>query len=405
MTSWSLQENWHVSNIKPQTLICVFLDLVSVDVTSSPNMAEIAEESKVKYTFLGKSGLKVSNICLGTMTFGENNNGRPGQCDESLTHQILDRYSAWGGNFLDTADVYGLGNSEKVVGTWLQRQKREDFVVATKCRGNMGYNVNSVGLSRRHITKSIDDSLQRLHTDYVDVYQTHGFDNATPVEETYRTLDDLVRCGKVRYVGVSNVTGWQLQKIVDTQRQLGLNPIVSLQQQYSLASRDSELEPFQVCKNEGIGVLPWSPLKGGLLTGKVKRGEKPTEGRVGWVAQDARRGMQSHPLWSAMPDKVFDIIDSAEAIGKKHGCTIAQVSIRWLLQRDVTTSVIIGATSLAQLDQNMAVNGWSLSADEMAQLDQVSAPDLPYPYEMVDRMNTGRVNSYANDFYVKSVTS
>ncbi|KAK3750659.1 hypothetical protein RRG08_005511 [Elysia crispata] len=237
------------------------------------------------------------------------------------------------------------------------------------------------------------------------VSRTHLFDNATPVEETYRTLDDLVRCGKVRYVGVSNVTGWQLQKIVDTQRQLGLNPIVSLQQQYSLASRDSELEPFQVCKNEGIGVLPWSPLKGGLLTGKVKRGEKPLQGRLGWVAQDARRAYQSHPLWHALPEQMFDIVDTAEAIGKIYGRTIAQVSIRWLLQRDVTTSVIIGATSLAQLDQNMAVNGWSLSADEMAQLDKISTTELPYPYEMIFRANEDRMNHYISGGFVKSLGS
>ncbi|RUS82277.1 hypothetical protein EGW08_009955, partial [Elysia chlorotica] len=192
-------------------------------------MAAIQEGSKVQYNFLGKSGLKVSNICLGTLTFGESPIGRPGQCDESLSFQILDRYAAWGGNFVDTADFYGYGNSENVVGSWLKRQNREDFVIATKCRYDMCQNVNSVGLSRRHITKSIEDSLRRLHTDYVDVYQTHLFDNATPLDETFRTMDDLVRCGKIRYVGVSNVSGWQLQKIVETQKQLGLNPIVSLQ--------------------------------------------------------------------------------------------------------------------------------------------------------------------------------
>ncbi|RUS82278.1 hypothetical protein EGW08_009956, partial [Elysia chlorotica] len=328
--------------------------------------------------------------------------GRPGQCDESLTHQLLDRYAAWGGNFLDTADVYGTGNSETVVGTWLERQKREDFVVATKCRGNMGYNVNSVGLSRRHITKSIEDSLRRLHTDYVDVYQTHAFDNATPLEETFRTMDDLVRCGKIRYVGVSNVSGWQLQKIVDTQKQLGLNPIVSLQVGVSVFL-SLYTTPFSPQPPTPYCISLWSFR--GLLTGKVKRGEKPTQGRLGWVAEDAKRNMQSHPLWSAMPDRVFDTIEAAEAIGKVHGRSIAQVSIRWLLQRDVTTSVIIGATSLAQLDQNMDVNGWTLSAQEMAQLDQVSTPDLPYPYEMVTRMNQGRDNHYANDYYVKSVVS
>ncbi|GFO26588.1 4-deoxy-l-erythro-5-hexoseulose uronic acid reductase [Plakobranchus ocellatus] len=368
-------------------------------------MADISKESKVKYNFVGKSGLKVSNICLGTMTFGENQVKAPGQADESLSHQIIDRFVAYGGNFLDTADIYGLGNSEKIIGTWLDKQSRENFVVATKCRGNMGpeSNKNAVGLSRRHITSSIENSLKRLRTDYVDIYQTHAFDNATPLEETLRTLDDLVRCGKIRYPGVSNVTGWQLEKIVQTQTRLGLNPIISLQQQYNLACRESELEPFQVCKNEGIGVLPWSPLKGGLLTGKVKRDTKPTEGRLGWVAQDERRHMQSAPSYSRVPSKVFDIIDTAEAIGKKHGRSVAQVALRWLLQKDVTTSVIIGATSLAQLDQNMAVNEWSLCAEEMDQLDELSAPDAPYPYEMISRLNNDRVNSRVYDYFVKSV--
>ncbi|GFO26584.1 4-deoxy-l-erythro-5-hexoseulose uronic acid reductase [Plakobranchus ocellatus] len=370
-------------------------------------MADISEESKVKYTFVGKSGLKVSNICLGTMTFGDNQMDRPGQTDESLSHQIIDRFAAYGGNFIDTADIYGRGNSEKIVGTWLEKQPRENFVVATKCRFNMdpAGNKNAVGLSRRHITSSIENSLKRLHTDYVDIYQTHAFDNATPLEETLRTLDDLVRCGKIRYPGVSNVTGWQLDKIVQTQTRLGVNPIVSLQQQYNLACRESELEPFQVCKNEGIGVLPWSPLKGGLLTGKVKRDTKPTEGRVGWVAQDEKRQMQSAPAYSNLPSKVFDIIDTAEAIGKKHGRSIAQVALRWLLQKDVTTSIIIGATSLAQLDQNMGVSEWSLSAEEMNQLDEVSALELPYPYEMVFRLNKDRVNTNVSDYFVKSLDS
>ncbi|GFO26591.1 4-deoxy-l-erythro-5-hexoseulose uronic acid reductase [Plakobranchus ocellatus] len=370
-------------------------------------MAEISENSKVKYNFVGKSGLQVSNICLGTMTFGESQIGRPGQSDENLSHEILDRFVAHGGNFLDTADMYGYGVSEKIVGSWLERQPRDNFVVATKCRFNMNSegNKNAVGLSRRHITSSIENSLKRLRTDYVDIYQTHAFDDATPLEETLRTLDDLVRCGKIRYPGVSNVTGWQLEKIVQTQTRLGLNPSVSLQQQYNLACRQSELEPFQVCKNEGIGVLPWSPLKGGLLTGKVRRDMKPTEGRLGWVAQDEKRQTPAGPAYSNLPSKVFDIIDTAEAIGKKHGRSIAQVALRWLLQKDVTTSIIIGATSLAQLDQNMTVNEWSLSAEEMNQLDEVSAPDVPYPYDMVFKLNRDRVNTRANDYFVKSLDS
>uniref|UniRef100_A0A0B7BNS6 NADP-dependent oxidoreductase domain-containing protein n=2 Tax=Arion vulgaris TaxID=1028688 RepID=A0A0B7BNS6_9EUPU len=267
-------------------------------------------------------------------------------------------------------------------------------------------NVNNVGLSRRHITESIDGSLKRLRTDFVDLYQIHIWDDGTPVEETLRTLDDLVRVGKIRYIGLSNVTGWQMQKLVDTSEKYGLNSIVSLQQQYNLACRDSELEAFQVCKTSGVGVLPWSPLKGGLLTGKVKRGIKPTEGRIGYVAEEKSRANPASPHWSTFNDKTFDIIDTAEAIAKKHGRSIPQVALRWLLQKDIVTSIIIGATSLAQLDDNMAAaNGWSLSKEEMKQLDDVSAPTLPYPYDMIFNLNTDRVNRAANNFYTLSISN
>ncbi|BFZ18585.1 hypothetical protein BsWGS_21626 [Bradybaena similaris] len=357
----------------------------------------VPEDMKTPYVFLGPSGIKVSNICLGTWTFGENRFGRPGQTDEQASHEIIKRYVEWGGNFLDTADMYGQGESETIVGKWLETQPRDKFVIATKCRGNMGtdQNVNNVGLSRRHITESIDRSLQRLHTDFVDLYQTHAFDNGTPVEETLRTLDDLVRIGKIRYIGLSNVTGWQTQKLVDTTKILGLNSIVSLQQQYNLLSRESELESFQVCKNEGLGVLPWSPLKQGILTGKLRRGEAPTEGRAAFTAKVI-------PFLSDLSDRAFDIIDVVEDIAKKRGKSVPQVSIRWLLQKDVVTSVIIGARTLEQLDANMAVNGWSLTKEEMQRLDDVSAQKLTYPYEMIYRMNTDRGNPTTSNFYVKS---
>ncbi|BFZ18583.1 hypothetical protein BsWGS_21622 [Bradybaena similaris] len=357
----------------------------------------IPEEKKVSYQFLGRSGLKVSNLCLGCMTFGESAWGFPAQCDENLSYEILKRFAEWGGNFLDTADIYGHGKSETIVGNWLQTQPRDKLVIATKCRGNMGtdQNINNVGLSRRHITESIDRSLQRLHTDFVDLYQTHCWDDGVPLEETLRTLDDLVRVGKIRYVGVSNVTGWQLQKLVDTTQRLGLNPIISLQQQYNLISRESELESFQVCKNEGLGVLPWSPLKQGILTGKLTRGVKPTEGRAAWATKI--------PSLSDLSDRTFDIIDVAQDIAKQKGRSVPEVAIRWLLQKDVVTSVIIGARTLAQLDSNMAAaNGWSLTKEEMARLDTASDTPLGYPYEMIFRMNSDRGNPTTGNFYVKS---
>ncbi|KAK6968082.1 hypothetical protein BgiMline_027939, partial [Biomphalaria glabrata] len=281
---------------------------------------EVSLDNKLPSVFLGQSGLKVSNLCLGTMTFGESQTGRIGQSDEDLSHQIINRFVERGGNFFDTANVYGRGTSENILGKWLERQTRDNFIIATKVRSNMGVenNPNNVGLSRKHITSSIDASLGRLRTDYVDLYQAHAFDDGTRLEETLRTFDDLVRAGKVRYIGVSNFTGWQLQKLVDTSERLGLNPIVSLQQQYSLVCRESEFEPFQVCKTAGIGVLPWSPLKGGLLTGKVKRGVEPTEGRLGWSVANAKARNQTAPVLSSLSDRTFDIIESAENIGQKY---------------------------------------------------------------------------------------
>ncbi|KAH9488527.1 hypothetical protein Btru_062172 [Bulinus truncatus] len=367
----------------------------------------VPKENQLPQVFLGNTGLKVSNLCLGTMTFGESFFPTPGQCDEATSHQLINRYVEWGGNFLDTADIYGRGNSEKIVGSWLQRQTRENFVIATKVRFTMGTekNANNVGLSRRHITASIDNSLSRLCTNYVDLYQTHCFDDATPLEETLRTLDDLVRCGKVRYAGVSNVTGWQLQKIIDTTEKLGLNPIASLQQQYSLASRDSELEAFQVCKAAGIGVLPWSPLKGGLLTGKVKRGVKPTEGRLGFVADNENRAMQAAPSWKTFDDQIFDVIEALQSIATKHGRSVPQVAIRWLLQRDVVSSVVLGARTLSQLEDNLAAGtGWSLNKQEMQLLDDLSKPAVPYPYDMVFKMNEDRQNQLT-DHYVRSTST
>ncbi|VDI65996.1 Hypothetical predicted protein [Mytilus galloprovincialis] len=223
------------------------------------------KESCVEYTHVGKSGLKVSNVCLGTMTFGKNHdhpNARLQKINEEKSHKLLDRYVELGGNFLDTANVYCLGQSEQIIGTWLKKQKRDNIVVASKVWFQMGMEPNSVGLSRRHIIKSCEDSLERLQTDYIDLYQTHLWDDATPIEETMRTLDDLVRCGKVRYIGACNLVGWQMQKVVDLTKYMGLTPLISLQQQYNLLTRHSEFEEFQVCKNEGLGVLPWSPLKG-----------------------------------------------------------------------------------------------------------------------------------------------
>lgn len=215
--------------------------------------------------YLGRSGLKVSEVCLGAMTFGR-------EADEATSRRMLDAFAERGGNFVDTADVYGAGTSEEVVGRWLAGQDRDQWVIATKVRFPSGPGVNEVGLSRKHVLASIDASLRRLQTDHVDLYQIHCWDRGTPLEETLTTLDTLVRQGKVRYVGASNLTGWQLQKAVDLSRQLGLEAFVSLQPQYNLLARPTEWELVPVCLAEGIGIIPWAPLRGGWLSGRYRRG-------------------------------------------------------------------------------------------------------------------------------------
>ncbi|KAL3847198.1 hypothetical protein ACJMK2_018121 [Sinanodonta woodiana] len=348
------------------------------------------------YNFLGKSGLKVSNICLGTITFGVLK-GTFYECstqtEEEKSHQILDRYVELGGNFLDTANVYCRGKSEEIIGNWLQKHKRNRIVVATKVRFPMDTSdVNSGGLSRRHIVQSVEESLCRLRTNYIDLYQAHAWDNGTPIEETIRTFDDLVRCGKICYYGLSNVCGWQLQKIVDFSKYNGLNPPISLQQQYSLMCRQSEWEEFMICKNEGIGVLPWSPLKGGILTGKFKRGETPdkTQSRIGFIHQDEKRAIEAAPAWSEYSDNdaYWNLIDILGKIAAKHGKSIAQVALRWLLQQDVVASVIIGATSLKQLEDNMSASaGWELSTEEMNTLGAANPRISCYPWEPIWKVN------------------
>ncbi|XP_070537859.1 1-deoxyxylulose-5-phosphate synthase YajO-like [Ptychodera flava] len=355
--------------------------------------------SRMRYNYLGKSGLKVSNICLGTLTFGENKFGRPGQCDENLSHQILDRFVECGGNYIDTSDNYQDGMSETYVGSWLQaRQNRDNMVVATKCRFNTKPgDPNGVGLGRKHILWSVEQSLKRLQTDYIDLYQIHIWDKATPIQETLRTMDDLVRSGKVRYIGASNLTGWQMQKIVYECKIMGLHPLVSIQAQYSLLCRGVELEVVDVCRNEGIALLPWSPLKGGWLTGKAKKGMPPPSGsRMAFVESDRRREYESHPSFSTFGnnEQVLNLIEHMENIAKNCGKSVAQVALRWLLQKDAVASVVIGAKTIQQLDDNMgASSGWELTDQQMTELDELSETEEPYPYYMINRCNRDRIRS------------
>ncbi|KAL5005024.1 hypothetical protein ScPMuIL_018480 [Solemya velum] len=359
------------------------------------------DNNMVDYTFLGNSGLKVSNLCLGAMNFGKSTGtdflskafGGPTQANEELSFQILDKYAELGGNFIDTADVYSFGKSEEIIGDWLMLREREKFVIATKVRSPMDLeNINNVGLSRRHIIQSAENSIRRLKTDYIDLYQIHLWDDAVPIEETMRAMDDLIRSGKVRYFGVSNLTGWQLQKIVDIAKYKGLSPAISLQQNYNLMVRSAEVEAFKVCQNEGIGVIPYSPLAGGLLTGKFKRGEEldPTTSRVGYSKAN-NASFFDYP----MDDKYWALIDELKSIAEAKNKTIPQVSLRWVLQKDIVAAPIIGATSVKQLESNMAAaKGWSLSQEEMKKLDDLSACKETYPYDLTYKFNFGRQNPY-----------
>lgn len=323
------------------------------------------------YRFLGKTGLRVSELCLGTMTFGR-------EADEATSHAILDRFVAAGGNFIDTANVYGRGTSERVVGSWLRGKAREDYVIATKVRFPMGDGPNEVGLGRKHIRAAVVASLERLGTDYLDLYQTHCWDPVTPLEETLSTLDDLVREGLVRYLGASNHTGWQLQRAIDTSRRHGWEPYSCLQPQYSLLCRQTEWELVPLALSEGLGVIPWSPLRGGWLSGKYGRGmaEPPIGTRVG----DQEDGTS----WKAnYNEHTFGVLDALQGVAQEVGRSTSQVGLRWVLQRAGVTAPIIGARTPEQLDDNLGTSDFALSAEQMGRLDAASALDTPYPYDFI----------------------
>jgi aryl-alcohol dehydrogenase-like predicted oxidoreductase len=325
----------------------------------------------MEYRFLGKTGLNVSELCLGTMTFGR-------EADEAASHAILDRFAAAGGNFIDTANVYGRGASETVVGNWLKRQAREEVVVATKVRFRMGDGSNQLGLGRKHIRAAVTASLQRLQTDYLDLYQTHCWDPVTPLEETLSALNDLVREGLVRYIGASNHTGWQLQRAIDTSRRNGWEPYTCLQPQYSLLCRSTEWELVPLCRDAGIGIIPWSPLRGGWLSGKYHRGmaEPPIGTRVG----DQGDGTS----WKAnYNDHTFEVLDALQAVAQEVDRSPSQVALRWVLQQPGVTAPIIGARTTAQLDDNLGTSAFALSAEQLARLDEASALALPYPYDFI----------------------
>ncbi|UOF89069.1 aldo/keto reductase [Fodinisporobacter ferrooxydans] len=333
--------------------------------------------------YLGKTGVKVSELCLGAMTFGR-------ETSEADSFAILDRFVEAGGNFIDTADVYTQGASEEIVGKWLQTKNRDDFVIATKVRFPMGEGPNDLGLSRKHILAGVEASLKRLGTDYIDLYQVHAWDPATPLEETLSTLNDLVRRGLVRYIGASNFKGWQLQKAIDLSKKMGWEAFTCLQPQYNLLCRATEYELISVCLNEGLGVIPWSPLRGGWLSGKFHRNmtEPPQVSRVreaeekGW--SESWSNYNNEYTWTVL-DALHDVAQQAEK-------TPAQVAINWLLQRPGVTAPIIGARTLEQLNINLGSAGWSLTPEQMERLNRASELPVSYPYDLSSQkqQRTGR---------------
>jgi aryl-alcohol dehydrogenase-like predicted oxidoreductase len=334
----------------------------------------------MRYRKLGSTGVKVSELCLGAMTFGEADETsfmHQVGCDEETSFAIMNRALDLGINFIDTADVYGQdGLSERVIGRWLQRDgRRDEVVIATKFRFTMGAGPNRSGASRYRIVRCVEESLRRLDTDRIDLYQIHMQDATCPEEETLRALDDLVRQGKVLYIGASNYAAYRLVESLWTSDAQRLERFATLQAQYSLMVRDLEREHVPLCERFGMGILPWSPLAGGFLSGKYRRGQEAPEGArlAKWRERYARYDNERN----------WRILDAVLSIAGERGVTPAAVALAWLLARPAVTSVIFGARSVDQVAANAAAAELSLSDEEIRRLDDASAFELGYPYEFM----------------------
>ncbi len=327
----------------------------------------------MEYRTLGSTGTVVSTQCLGTMTFGS-------ESSEEVSHAQLDLFVERGGNFVDTANVYSRGVSEEIIGRWLAARPgaRDQLVIATKGRFPMGDGPNDAGLTRTSLSRALDASLRRLRIETIDLYQAHAWDPLTPIEETLGFFDDAVRAGKIRYAGVSNFVGWQLQKAALLTQFRGLAPIVTLQPQYNLLVRDIEFESVDVCRNENIGILPWSPLAGGWLTGKYARDDVPTGAtRLG---ENPQRGMEAYAPRNAQ-ERTWQVIDAVRQVAAERGASMSQVALAWVADRPAVTSVILGARTLEQLDDNLGAAELHLSEKEAGVLTEASAPIVSdYPY-------------------------
>ncbi|MDO5661561.1 MAG: aldo/keto reductase [Brachybacterium sp.] len=325
------------------------------------------------YRTLGRSGTVVSTQTLGTMTFGA-------EADEDTSHDILTAFVEGGGNLIDTADVYSAGVSEQIIGRWMFDHPTEakDVVLATKGRFPMGEDANDLGTSRRHLRRALEDSLRRLQVDHIDLYQMHAWDALTPLEETLDFLDDAIHAGLISYYGFSNYLGWQLTKAVHVAKAHNWALPVTLQPQYNLLVRDIEHEIVPACEDAGLGLLPWSPLAGGWLSGKYERDVPPTGAtRLG---ENPERGMEAWEARNA-DERTWRTLDVVQEIAAAHGVTASQVALAWLTAQPAVSSVIIGARTLDQLEDNMAAAGLELSDEELQRLTEVSAPQLDdYPY-------------------------
>jgi aryl-alcohol dehydrogenase-like predicted oxidoreductase len=339
----------------------------------------------MKYNQLGNTGMFVSEICLGTMTFGGKGGiwEAIGGLQQKEASELVARSLEAGVNFLDTADVYSFGISEKLTGQAIKDAgiKRSDVVLATKCYGRVGKGPNDTGASRGHIMDSVSRSLERLQTDHIDLYQIHATDSVTPVEETMRALDDLTRQGMVRYAGVSNWQAWKIMKAQGVADKKGYARFETLQAYYSIAGRDLERELVPMMQDQKVGLMVWSPLAGGLLSGKYGPGSNGPEG--------ARRTQFDFP--PVDKDRAWKCVDAMRAIGKAHDVSVARVALAYILHKPFVTTVIIGAKNIEQLDDNIAATKLTLSDAEMKTLDDVSALPGEYPGWMLERQGAERV--------------
>jgi aryl-alcohol dehydrogenase-like predicted oxidoreductase len=332
---------------------------------------------------LGTCGLKVSALCLGAMTFGESKTFMKGvTSSDDEGRQVFDRAIERGVNLIDTANVYSEGRSEELVGEW-SKGKRHRLLVATKCRFPIGFGQgekpgpHDMGLGRKHIMEACEASLRRLKMDTIDLYQVHMQDVTVRIDETMRALSDLVTQGKVRYVGCSNYTGYRLVESLWASEKLGASRYESVQLQWSLLERGAEREVVPACRAFGVGVLVWSPLAAGFLSGKYRRGQPPPAGArlTEWKDTMKRIGQ----------DRSYDLMDKLDVVAKRREATPAQISLAWLLAKSEVTSVILGARNVAQLDDNLKATEVKLTAEEVKELDDASAPDWGYPYAMIGR--------------------